>query len=179
MKDFLLKDSGIYIIAEVNGLELTLTCSDTPTDHEVYVLRSREAYRELKREINEIYDECNSPLEGYDFVIDELNNVEFLDKYFIERSRYCYCYGYSDIRDRDTIHEYLDEAWDKVWLMRNCCISERLPVHEASRAGMERIMTKYHDIPKDGYDDWECGYWNGIMGALRWVLGEDKNRLDT
>ena len=37
----------------------------------------------------------------------------------------------------------------------------------------------YDDIPEDGYDTWERGYWNGIMGALRWVIGLEKNFLDT
>ena len=42
----------------------------------------------------------------------------------------------------------------------------------------------YHDIPTDrrgriNYTDWECGYWNGIMSALRWVLGDEKDFLDT
>lgn len=40
------------------------------------------------------------------------------------------------------------------------------------------ILNAYDDIPDDGYDDWECGYWNGILGAMRWVLGEDRDFLD-
>lgn len=85
----------------------------------------------------------------------------------------------TDPRDADEIKEYLDEAFDKVWLMRNCYIADQQPVHEVGRPAVERIMHKYHDIPKDGYTDWECGYWNGIMGALRWVLGDEKDFLDT
>ena len=46
-------------------------------------------------------------------------------------------------------------------------------------ATIDRIFSTYNDIPEDGYTDWECGYWNGIMGALRWVLGDDKDFLDT
>lgn len=73
----------------------------------------------------------------------------------------------------------MEEAFDKVWLMRNCCIASKEPVHEVSRSGMERILNYYDDIPEKGYDDWECGYWNGILGALRWVLGNEKDFLDT
>lgn len=82
-------------------------------------------------------------------------------------------------RTTDEIQNYMNEAFDKVWLMRNCYISEQTPVHEVGRSGMERILEAYDDIPIDGYSDWECGYWNGIMGALRWVLGEEKDCLDT
>lgn len=82
-------------------------------------------------------------------------------------------------RSVNEIVEYQEEAFDKVWLMRNCYISEKLPVNEVGRPAMERILNTYDDIPEEGYSDWECGYWNGIMGALRWVLGDEKNDLDT
>lgn len=82
-------------------------------------------------------------------------------------------------RSTKEISNYANEAFDKVWLMRNCIISEREPAHEVGRHYMEKILEKYNDIPKDGYTDWECGYWNGILGALRWVMGDEKNFLDT
>lgn len=83
------------------------------------------------------------------------------------------------MRNKDEIREYLAEADDKVWLMRSCNIARKKPLSEVSRGAMERILDTYEDIPENGYCDWECGYWNGIMGALRWVLGEEKNYLDT
>ena len=83
------------------------------------------------------------------------------------------------MRQKEEIEEYLKEAVDKVWLMRNCDIQNKLPTHEVGRPNMERILSTYKDIPQKGYDTWECGYWNGIMGALRWVLGCEKDFLDT
>jgi hypothetical protein len=82
-------------------------------------------------------------------------------------------------RSVNEIVEYQEEAFDKVWLMRSCYIPEKIPVNEVGRPGMERIFNMYDDIPEDGYTDWDCGYWNGILGALRWVLGDEKNDLDT
>lgn len=82
-------------------------------------------------------------------------------------------------RNTKEIHDYMEEAFDKVWLMRNCYIADKMPVNEVGRPGIERIFNTYDDIPEDGYSDWECGYWNGIMGALRWVLGSEKDLLDT
>lgn len=87
------------------------------------------------------------------------------------------------------IKEYMDEAFDKVWLMRThpCDISsiekERVKnvtwVTARNAIFEQRILETYPDIPEDEYTDWESGYWNGILGALRWVLGDEKNDLDT
>jgi hypothetical protein len=81
-------------------------------------------------------------------------------------------------RREKEILKYLDEAFDKVWLMRThaCDIPE---IEEKRLESVQRILETYEDIPQEGFSDWECGYWNGIMGALRWVLGDEKDFLDT
>lgn len=81
-------------------------------------------------------------------------------------------------RSTKEIKAYMDEAFDKVWLMRtHPC--EYPDIEERRCAAIERILDTYDDIPEDGYTDWECGYWNGILGAMRWVLGSEKDFLDT
>ena len=82
-------------------------------------------------------------------------------------------------RSRKDLIAYHKEADDKVWLMRTSPCDN--PEIEARRqAAVERILATYDDIPEEGYDDWECGYWNGVMATLRWVLGDDeKDNLDT
>ena len=72
----------------------------------------------------------------------------------------------------------MDEAFDKVWLMRTHP-GEMSDIELKRRQAATRILSTYPDIPKGGYSDWECGYWNGILGALRWVLGDEKDFLDT
>ena len=42
---------------------------------------------------------------------------------------------------------------------------------------MTRIEKTY--APKLPSSDWEYGYQSGILAALRWVLGEEKDFLDT
>lgn len=81
-------------------------------------------------------------------------------------------------RNEKQIIEYMDEAFDKVWLMRSrpCDIPD---IEKRRNENIARILNAYDDIPEEGYDDWECGYWNGILGTLRWVLGEDRDFLDT
>lgn len=75
------------------------------------------------------------------------------------------------------IQEYENEAYHKVWYMRShpCDIPE---IEKGRLKALKEVEKKYPEV-KDGFDDWECGYWNGIMGALRWVTGDDKDMLDT
>lgn len=77
------------------------------------------------------------------------------------------------------IQDYEKEAFDKVWLMRtHPC--ENPEIEARRQSSVECILATYDDIPEEGYDDWECGFWNGVMATLRWVLGdEEKDNLDT
>lgn len=77
------------------------------------------------------------------------------------------------------IQQYETEAFDKVWLMRTHPCDEYPDIEASRQTNVKRILDMYPDIPKNGYTDWECGYWNGIMAALRWALGDEKNFLDT
>lgn len=83
-------------------------------------------------------------------------------------------------RSRKDLMAYHKEASDKVWLMRSYNFEMKQPIHEVGRPGCEKILATYNDIPEKGYEDWECGYWNGILGTLNWILGdEERNNLDT
>lgn len=83
-------------------------------------------------------------------------------------------------RTKKDLLNYLKEADDKVWLMRSYNFGTKQPIHEVGRPACERILATYDDIPENGYSDWECGFWNGVLGTLRWVLGdEEKDNLDT
>ena len=82
-------------------------------------------------------------------------------------------------RSEQELIDYEKEADDKVWLMRTSpCDNPEIEAHR--QEAVERILATYDDIPKEGYNDWECGYWNGVMATLRWALGdEEKDNLDT
>ena len=82
------------------------------------------------------------------------------------------------MRKRKEIEQYCNEAFDKVWLMRSRPVADK-EVETRRVAGVKRILNTYNDIPENGYTDWECGYWNGILGALRWIMGEERDFLDT
>lgn len=82
-------------------------------------------------------------------------------------------------RSEQELIDYEKEAFDKVWLMRTSPCD--IPDIEARRqAAVECILETYDDIPEEGYSDWECGFWNGVMATCRWALGnEEKDNLDT
>lgn len=173
MKDILLEHNDQRIECEINGVELTYTYSSDPKTHYVQKLRDRDAYSGLKSRINDIFNSYDNKNEGWELASELLQTNEF-DEYFSNDIGHIYF----DIRTREEIESYENEAFDKVWLMRSspCDDSE---IEERRIDAVKRILNTYNDIPEDGYTDWECGYWNGIMGALRWVLGDEKNFLDT
>lgn len=173
MKDILLQHNDHYIECELNGLELTYTYSIDPRAHYVQILRDNGAYAKMKHKINCIFDSYEDGEAGWEIACELLQTGEF-DEFFTDDITRIYF----DIRSREEIEEYENEALNKVWLMRSrpCDIPD---IEERRVAGIERVLNSYNDIPEDGYTDWECGYWNGIMGALRWVMGDEKDFLDT
>lgn len=75
------------------------------------------------------------------------------------------------------IQDYEQEAMNKVWYMRSCPCD--IPeIEEGRLKALEKVEKEYPEV-LDGFSEWECGYWNGILGAMRWVMGEDKDMLDT
>lgn len=82
------------------------------------------------------------------------------------------------MRTEDEIIKYLGEALDKVWYMRShpCDIPD---IEKGRLKAINRVEKEYPEV-KNGFSDWECGFWNGVLGTLRWVLGEEeKDNLDT
>ena len=82
------------------------------------------------------------------------------------------------MRTEEEIIKYLGEALDKVWYMgsRPCDIPD---IEKGRLKSIKRVEKEYPEVKK-GFDDWECGFWNGVLGTLRWVLGEEeKDMLDT
>lgn len=111
-----------------------------------------------------------------------LNDYEFIDEEIEIKDEFQLAYEYIEKpqpRLEKELQEYEQEAFDKVWLMRTspCGIPE---IEARRQEAVERILDTYDDIPEDGYDDWECGFWNGVMATCRWALGdEEKDNLDT
>ena len=93
-----------------------------------------------------------------------------------------------EMRSEDEICEYLDEAFDRVWLVRkqdlfcNLLMGEEcihVDVLDRCNKAINEICKKYDIDFKEPVSDWDYGYWSGILAALRWVLGDEKDVLDT
>lgn len=75
------------------------------------------------------------------------------------------------------ILKYIEETYDKVWL--SSTNSSNDPDIETRRLdAIYRIKSAYPEIPDRGYTVWECGYLSGVLGALRWVMGEEREYSD-
>lgn len=170
MREILFEGTDCELALELNGRDLTWRFAGDKACCKCTLIDA-DAYYELRNDIIDEYNGVGDDALGY--VNDFLQSYDIL-KYVDGEIYICF-----DHRTEDEIAEYMQEATDKVWLMRSCCIATKEPGHEVSIPAMERIFNTYDDIPEDGYSDWECGYWNGIMGALRWVLGAEKDFLDT
>lgn len=93
------------------------------------------------------------------------------------------------MRRKKEIEKYLDEAFDRVWFMRSDITSDTTDIPEEIKqkalAEQSRIEKQYNwEECKQGnmlqFSSWYYGFWNGVLGTLRWVLGEeDKDFLDT
>lgn len=97
------------------------------------------------------------------------NNEELFEEDYFEEEQ---------MRTEEEIIKYMDEAFDKVWYMRSrpCDIPD---IEKGRLKAIKRIEKEFPEV-KNGFDTWECGFWNGVLGTLRWVLGEEeKDMLDT
>jgi hypothetical protein len=91
-------------------------------------------------------------------------------------------------RDEAEILAALDELLDKVWYNRHLAFRERVEAGEEQVdpgvwAGALRSARKVESHYPRGelgpWDDFEWGMINGKLSALRWVLGDEWDMLDT
>jgi hypothetical protein len=80
------------------------------------------------------------------------------------------------------------EFFDKVWYIRSLILEERqkersggqrLPASKTAEKARERIRRQYGADNVGPWDDFEWGMVNGKLSALRWVLGDEWDFLDT
>ncbi len=80
------------------------------------------------------------------------------------------------MRTEKEIEEYLNEAFEKVWYMRSHPCDDK-EIEKRRKKSVKKIEKQYPEVKNYDYDDYQ--YWSGILASLRWVLGEEKNFLDT
>jgi hypothetical protein len=91
-------------------------------------------------------------------------------------------------RSESEIQVAIDELWDKIWYNRHLYFRAQIEVGEetvdpgvwsTALKGAKRIEKKYGKRNLGPWDDFEWGMLNGKLSALRWVLGDEWDFLDT
>jgi hypothetical protein len=92
------------------------------------------------------------------------------------------------LRLKKIILEAEQELTDKVWYNRHQCYKQKMldgiepkcdpKIWEQAKAAAKRIEEKYKDESLQ-WTDFEWGMLNGKLSAIRWVMGEDWDMLDT
>nr|WTC08485.1 PIN domain-containing protein [Streptomyces anthocyanicus] len=85
-----------------------------------------------------------------------------------------------DTRSLIDILEAEEEYFDRIWYNRSIAhLSKNPETEDVGKKARERIEGKYGKGDLLPESDWEFGYWNGKLAALRWVLGSEWDFLDT
>lgn len=94
----------------------------------------------------------------------------------------------SNLRPEDEIGEAAEEFFNRVWYYRKLVMFSNITegketitpdMRKAVYASMKRVRQKYGRSVGKYMTDWEWGFVNGKLSALRWVLGEEWDFLDT
>lgn len=94
------------------------------------------------------------------------------------------------MRSKKEIVEYMNEAWDRVWLNRKYNLFYDMMAGttnltedqlKAVMKATNEVIEKYNIQNDEGnLNDWDYGFWSGVLATTRWVLGEEsKKMLDT
>lgn len=71
------------------------------------------------------------------------------------------------------------ELESRVWHERHLVLMERGSMSDEADAAAEALRRELGDDKVGPYNDFEWGYLNGQLSAIRWVLGYDWDNLDT
>ena len=91
-------------------------------------------------------------------------------------------------RSIEEIVEAIGEFLEKVWFNRHLVLKYRIEtgkesvdpeIWKGALNSAQKVIEKYGEENLGPYSDFEWGMINGKLSALRWVLGEDWDMLDT
>lgn len=91
-------------------------------------------------------------------------------------------------RSIEEIVEASEEFLDKIWFDRHLSLRHRIEtgketvdpeIWKGALQSAQRVIEKYGEDNLGPYSDFEWGMLNGKLSALRWVLGDEWDMLDT
>lgn len=93
-----------------------------------------------------------------------------------------------EIRSLDEVVKMMNEFCDKVWFNRHLSLAYRVEsgmesvdpkIWKGAIESAQKMINKYGEQNLGPYSDFEWGMLNGKLSALRWVLGDEWDMLDT
>lgn len=145
-----------------------------------FLIKDAKEYDKFVNELKELFESCESVTAAEDrFDASD----DFIYTYLDDYPEY-----QPEMRTEKEICEYMDEACDRVWLVRKqnlyCNLlagaeTIQLDVLDKVIKAIDEVCDKYNIDFKEPVSDWDYGYWSGILAALRWVMGDEKDCLDT
>ena len=138
----------------------------------------------------------------------KMSNIEAaLEKLTIGLEEYKISKSLPDVEQMEELHESDDEEFyedeprsideivdavgvflDKIWFYRHLSLRYRIEtgmetvdpeIWKGALNSAQRVIDKYGEENLGPYSDFEWGMLNGKLSALRWVLGDDWDMLDT
>ena len=94
----------------------------------------------------------------------------------------------SSMRSLNEVHKAESEFFDKVWFYRHQQTAEKVKsgqlkieedIWKGALKAAQEVIKKYGKDNVDPYSDYELGMLEGKLSALRWVLGDVWDMLDT
>jgi len=91
-------------------------------------------------------------------------------------------------RSMEEVADVVEELFEKIWFDRHLSLRYRVEqgidtvdpqIWAGALKSAERVIRKYGEKNLGPYSDFEWGMLNGKLSALRWVLGDEWDMLDT
>ena len=178
------KDSYVEVrlLDEFNGLRIAYQHNGRGCTW-FFLLKEIDKYDEFKDGLHKLVCQAKNIDEAYDILIDYIES-DCVYEYLDDEPEY----EEPPMRTKEEMLEYMDEAYDRVWLVRTQDMfmgildgteSIRDDVLGGCLKAVDTACKKYDIDFKEPVSDWDYGYWSGILAALRWVTGDEKDFLDT
>ena len=172
---------------EDNGAPLCPTC------HEIY--GANPVKRKFIREARDLWYEVCSTRFGSEYTqLEEIkkllkNAVSYSDLLKFKKELLAHLAANNTLpRNTDEIEMYISEFLDKVWYNRHMglriLVAEKKEkvapdIWKGALKSAKRVEDTYGVKNLGPWDDFEWGMLNGKLSALRWVLGDEWDMLDT
>lgn len=182
---------------EENAAPLCPTCHETYGDNprkRKFIREARDFWYEIcnsryasdKDQLDRIADAIQEQATASDFakVLSELSGLREVLKHVQPKSAEWEQGWRSDVE----VLSALEGLFDRVWYNRHHNMLHRIKhngehiqadILAGALAAAERVRAKHGESELGPWDDFEWGMLNGKLSALRWVLGDEWDFLDT